>query len=76
VATFTTFQFALDDRAVVIRVIDPRTGNEAHYPVVLADVIDPASPSTSIVIEVRINFINSTVTVTARDWVVNEVQRP
>jgi hypothetical protein len=75
VATFTTFRFALDDPAVIIRVLDG-AGNEACPPVVLADAIDPAAPSTAITIYITINFINATVEVTVEGWESNEVQRP
>jgi hypothetical protein len=75
VATFTTFRFALDDPAVVIRVLDG-AGNEAHPPIVLADVIDPATPSTAITIYITINFITATVEITVKGWESNEVQRP
>jgi hypothetical protein len=73
VATFVTFPFDVDDSAVMIRVLDPATGNPA-YAVALADVIDPGSLTITIVIRITITFTGVGVTITVEGWQSSDVQ--
>jgi hypothetical protein len=66
-ATFTTFPFPLDDPGVIVRVIDPPSGEEV-FSIPLASVVDPLIPSTIITIRVEIAFRDGNVSVTLLDW--------
>jgi hypothetical protein len=72
-ASFTTFLFPLDDPGIVIRVINPATGDEV-FAVPLVEVIDPTTPVATVVIRVVITFLDGSVNVTVNGWKGNSVQ--
>jgi hypothetical protein len=73
IAPFTTFLFPLDDPGIIIRVINPATG-AAIFSVPLVEVIDPTTPTDTIVIRVVITFLNGHVNVSVNGWKANDVQ--
>jgi hypothetical protein len=72
-AAFTTFLFTLDDPGIIIRVINPATG-DVIFSVPLVDVIDPSTPVATVVIRVVITFRDGNVNVSVNGWQGSEVQ--
>jgi hypothetical protein len=72
-ASFTTFLFPLDDPGIIIRVINPTTG-DAICAIPLVEVIDPTTPAATVDIRVVITLRDGNVTVTVNDWQGSEVQ--
>jgi hypothetical protein len=73
IASFTTFLFPLDDPGIIIRVINPATG-DAIFAVPLVEVLDPTTPVATVVIRLVITFRDGNVTVTVNGWEGSEVQ--
>jgi hypothetical protein len=72
-ALFTTFLFPLDDPGIIIRVINPATG-DVICAIPLVEVIDPSTPVATVVLRVVITFRDGNVTVTVNGWEANDVQ--
>jgi hypothetical protein len=72
-SSFTTFHFDLDDPGIVIRVLNPVTG-DVVYSVLLADEVDTSTPSVTITLRIIIEFITlDEVVVTVEGWNRNDV---